>query len=305
MLLVWSAAALAGVWVREPGSAWVQLGGSYSASDQLFLPDGSRVALASEPIVGPLSGVFDHGATHVVEIAAYAEVGVRPGVELFGTLPVRDVTTRWSFARGQAEDLALRNTGFGDVALGIRAGGAIGGPVVASGAASIRAPAYDNAPARLGREAGNADLYDDRPPLGPGTVDLELLGALGVGGSVGWVQVEAGVRLRDCAYAPAIPGRLQAGWRTHRSFAVFAELEGLATLPGGRQARFFRDAYGKSPLVPDGAQRLAPGIGLHLTPFPEGALAPAGLLVRGSTVAVGALTSADDRIAAAFTWEVP
>lgn len=246
--------AAAGVWVREPGASWLQVSASAQTSTRLFDEAGAARPQASEPFLGSLAGLFSEGRLLGVEAGLYAEVGVARGLELIGALPVRAVSNRWSFARGPSEDLVQDNLGFGDATLGGRAGGPVG-RFALSGHATVRLPLYDNGPDRLNLEAGNADFYDDRVPLGPGTIDLDLGGGAGTGLGLadGWTLVEAGVRLRDRGYSTALPGRLQAGVHPAPPVATWLELDGLVSLGDGEAPDFFRDPWGKGPVVIDHA----------------------------------------------------
>lgn len=290
----------AGTWVREPGHGYVQLGAAGSLTTHRFTEDGRRLRLIDPHFVPDnFEQVFDGASSWQVESQVYAELGVLPGVELVGAIPVRHAVARWAFAIG-SDVLVLRNTAFGDAQAGVRVGGRRGDAVGAL-AAILRFPLYDNRPERLGNEAGNADIYDDRPPVGPGTVDLDLTASVGTSGARWWAQGEAGVRLRDRQFGILVPLRAQAGARLVPTVAGFVELEAVLPLTDGAAPNDYLDDYNKGPLALDRQSYLRPGLGALWEPTVEQEGSIPGLLVRVDSIVLGRRTSATTTVSASGT----
>ncbi len=297
LVVLLGATAWAGPWVRSPGHGYAQLGVGYARSGARFTEQGERLPLTDPTFVPDnFEQVFESGAFHQVEAQLYTEVGVLPSVEVFGALPVRHALARWDFARG-SDVLRLRQVAFGDALLGAKVGRAAG-PVVAALSASVRVPLYDNDPEVLGIEPGNADIYDDRPPVGPGTVDTDLLAAVGTGGGRGWAQLEAGIRLRNRQFGAQLPVRAQAGARLG-PLAGFAEVELLLPLTDGAAPDAYLDAFNKGPLALDRQRHVRPAVGVLWASSRPG-LAP-GALLRVDTLATGRRTAATTTVTAAAT----
>ena len=111
-------------------------------------------------------------------------------------------------------------------------------------------------------EAGNADLWDDRVPLGQGTMELDLGLSGGLGTSRFWALAEAGLRVRDRQYSSALPSRLQLGMRPVERLALWTGIDGTLPLTNGKAPDTFTVAYGKGPLVVDRQSFLTPSLGL-------------------------------------------
>ncbi|HHO54632.1 MAG TPA: hypothetical protein ENK18_28090 [Deltaproteobacteria bacterium] len=292
---LWAASAGAGTWVRAPGHGYVQLSLGHTRADHRLTESGQRLPMTDPAFVpSNFEDVFEDAGFSQVEAALYAELGLVPGLELFGSLPHRWVRSRWELALG-SDRIVQRHAGLGDAVVGGRWGRAVG-PTVAALAAGVRLPLYDNAPEILGIEAGNADPYDDRPPLGPGTVDLDLSSAIGVSGANAWGQLEAGVRLHDRQLGAQLPVRLQAGGRPVPWLAGFADLELLWAIADGQAPDSYLDAYGKGPLVLDRQSSVRPGLGALLQPIQGEDPGPVGLLTRIDAVLAGR------RVAATTSW---
>ena len=305
MIVVWAVgAAAAGTWVREPGHGYVQLAGAYTVAVSRFTEEGRRLPMVDPHFVPEnFEQVFASGRTTQIEASVYAELGVVPGLELVGQLPLRRVVADWAFAQG-GETVQLANLALGDAVVGARYGRLVPRGTV-SAAVLLRAPLYDNAPERLGIEAGNTDLYDDRPPVGAGAVELDLVVAGGTSGSAGWAQAELGLRLRDRQLGAQLPARVQAGARFGRAFACFAELEALVTVADGKAPNEYLDAFTKGPIALDRAAWLRPAIGLLIEPFSSAEATRSGmpgLIVRAGTILLGRRTSATTTITAGGTY---
>ncbi|MEQ1565314.1 MAG: hypothetical protein ABMA64_06725 [Myxococcota bacterium] len=263
MLLGFTSAAWAGVWVRPGGEVYAQVGWTHQQSSQIFDASGALRPQTDPRYVGSLSEVFSAGRYRADELSTWVELGLGHGFELFGSLPLRHAATTWTFTRG-SDTLTQPNTGFGDASAGARFGGTRG-PFAGSIAAAVRAPLYDNAPEALGLEAENLDFYDDQVPLGPGTIDVDLSVAGGYGAQLGWAQLELGARARDRGYSEALTGRLQLGAKPAPAVAGWVGLAGVASLGNGRAPDRFVDRWGRGPPAIDAQSWLEGSIGASWT----------------------------------------
>jgi hypothetical protein len=132
-----------------------------------------------------------------------------------------------------------------------------------SGGAIVRAPLYDNAPAALRMEAGDSDLTDDRVPLGQGTYEAEVTGGVGRGFGHGWTLIEAGLRARNRHYSLVVPGRVQLGI-SGAGVSTWLGADWAISLGNGDAPDFFRDRWGKGPLVIDNQRYVAGSIGVSV-----------------------------------------
>jgi hypothetical protein len=130
--------------------------------------------------------------------------------------------------------------------------------------AGVRLPLYDNATGVLRMEPGNADFYDDRIPLGNGTIDVDLSVGGGTSWSWGWALLEAGGRVRNRLYSAALPGRLQVGVRPVQPIAVWASADSQLSLGNGDAPDFYIDEWGKGPLVVDNQSFLGASVGFSV-----------------------------------------
>lgn len=306
LVLLLASQALAGIWVRAPGESYVQIAVSHSEASTSFDPSGARLDLAHRRFLGErLSSVFADGHFASTELGAYVEYGLIAHVEVFGSLPVRVASSRWQWALGDNPDVVLGNVGLGDAQLGLRSGTTVG-PVALSIAAAGRAPLYNNAPDALNQGPGNSDFYDDRIPLGEGTIDLDLTGGVGVSFGEGWAQVETGVRLRNRQYSTMLPGRAQLGLQPIRAFGLTLDGEWLVTLHDGAAPDFYIDRWGKSPTILDGQQHVKVGGGVFVRPLGRArdeALRELGLGLRGATMPWGRRTAAATSLTLAVFWQ--
>lgn len=263
-----AAPAHAGVWIRDPGAAWFQGSFGASTSARTFDAHGALLPSTDPAYLGSVAPLFESGRYTGFEAGLYAELGVVRGFEVVASLPVRQASMRWRWATGYSEPIVQTNRGFGDTTLGARGGGQVGG-VALSLYAGARLPLYDNAPEKLGMEAGNSDFYDNVVPLGQGTIEGEVLAGAGTGLGVleGWALIEAGGRVRDRGFSAAIPGRLQVGLQPG-GVALWLSADGVASLGNGAAPDYFVDRWGKGPLIPDNQSWLAAGAGV-LVPLGE------------------------------------
>lgn len=268
LLSAWSDPAAAGVWVRDAGEAWLQGSLSGSTSTSMFAGNGTLRDTASAPFVGDVAPLFERSRYLGLDLSTYGEVGLGRGVEVVASAPIRYTTQAWHWSVGASDPIVHRNLGFGDLALGGRIGTVLGG-VALSLYAGGRVPLYDNAPDALGTAPGNSDFYDNRIPLGQGTIDGEALAGLGTGLGLwdGWVLFEGGVRGRNRRYSTQLPGRLQLGVQPG-PISPWIGASGTVSLGNGAAPDFFLDAYGKGPTVPDNASWLTAEAGL-LAPVRE------------------------------------
>ncbi len=297
--------ASAGVWVRDLGDGYGQVGWSTNWADHWYSPSGEALPMAGPVVLGDLAPLFDEVRFVGHELAAYGEVGVGRGFEVFGSLPVRGVATHWTWAGDVQPPFALTGVGLGDAVAGTRFG-QVGARGAWSTVASLRVPLYDNSPVALGMEAGNSDLLDDRVPLGQGTIEIDVGVAGGLSlGRAGWMLSEVGLRLRDRGYAPQLPARAQVGLTPAPWAGVTLDVDGLATVGTGDQPTELRDIYGKGPLFVDGAARLGVFGGVFLKPFTgrDDRWRTAGLRIGGGGLVAGAATAASAGVSASIFWE--
>ena len=247
-------AALGGPWVKDQGGLYSRVGYDYYRATSAFDAEGQRAPMADERFLSHLGGVFDAGTFSSHTASLYAEVGLGWHLEAFGSIPVSRAANRWEFAQGESEDIVQSNLGAGDVMGGLRVGGTVEG-YAGSLSAAVRAPLYDNHPDVLNQETGNTDFYDDKVPLGQGTIDVDLIAAGGTGWSLkginGWASLEQTVRLRNRDYATAFPGMAQVGVKPLDPLAVMLNLMWQVTADNGEQPDFYFDAYGKGPTIID------------------------------------------------------
>lgn len=260
---MWSwltAAASAGVWVHAPGAGYAQLVLGHQGAGRVWLPGGTVVEQTDEALLGAIAPLFDDARFSSTEVSAYGELGVLRGFEVFGSVPIRFVQNRWSLAAGTYPDIVHENAGLGDVVVGARVGRTWTG-LAASGYANIRAPLYNNRPPTLNVAPGNADFEDDRVPLGPGTLDVDVGGGLGYGLRVGWGLAEVGVRLRSSQMSTMVPARVQVGVKPIPRVAAWVGADLTASLGDGAAPDFYRDEWGKGPVVIDNTSSLVVGAG--------------------------------------------
>lgn len=255
-----SSVAFAGVWVHDPGAGYVQLSAVHQESSRVFLDTGAVVPQADPALLGHLSPLFDEGRYATGELSLYGELGIVRGIELVGSLPVRTVSNRWSFAQGSYPDIVQENAGLGDLSAGARVGVVREGWAL-SGLATVRLPLYDNAPAVLHVEAGNSDFEDDRVPLGAGTTDVDLGAGVGRGLGRGWALAEAGLRIRNRHFSTVLPARLQLGAKPVDRLAVWLGADAWLSLGDGSAPDAFRDRWGKGPVAIDNQSVLSASFG--------------------------------------------
>lgn len=200
LLLLLAPEAAAGPWVKAPGEAYVKAGTVLFTADGFVRPDGVAV-----------EGAEYLGATGHV----YGEVGVVGPVQAVVNLPF--VGSRNTFGES-----AFVNRQFGDMDIGLEAGGRVGGAVPVSLQVLAKLPLYDNA------ELQQYGLSSSRfPAIGDGQVDITAMAAVGsglaAGGFRGWWSLEGGYRHRTEAWMgdssepdrellDGIPWRAQLGW---------------------------------------------------------------------------------------------
>jgi len=257
--------AYAGPWVKDRAGFYARVGYDYYRATSAFDASGERAPMHDERFLSHLGGVFDEGAFTSHTGSFYGEVGLGWHLEAFGSVPVSRVANRWSFAQGESEDILQTNAGFGDVMAGLRLGGIAKGYAGSVGV-SIRAPLYDNHPDVLNQESGNTDFYDDRVPLGQGTIDVDATAAGGTGWSLssvnGWVSLEQTVRFRNRDYATAFPGMVQLGVKPLKPLALMWNTFWQLTADNGEQPDFHFDAYGKGPSIIDRQHYLKTALGV-------------------------------------------
>ena len=254
------ATALAGVWVHDNGEGYGQLTYAYQRSARMFLPDGRLVEQTDEALLGHIAPLLSAGRYAAHDVTMYTEIGLGRGFEAMASLPMRHVENRFTLARGAYPPIRHANLGLGDLSVGGRYGTG-GGPTVASTYANVRIPLYDNRPEALGIEAGNSDFEDDRVPLGQGTVDLDVGGSVGTGGSAGWALAEAGIRVRSQGYSTAVPVRTQLGIQPLDRWSAWAGADLTMALGDGSAPDAFRDPWGKGPIVIDNQSALNLSVG--------------------------------------------
>lgn len=257
-----AATASAGVWVREPGAGWAQVAVVHQQAERIYLPPGGAdaVPLTDEALLGTTAELFEGARFAATDLVAYGELGLGHGLEVYGSLPVRYAQTRFVLARGDYPPILSPNAGLGDAGLGLRLGRTWGG-LAASARLGATLPLYDNRPAALNVEAGNADIEDDHVPLGQGSVDVEVGGGVGYGFGRGWVLAEVAARFRTAGFSTAIPARLQVGANPSASVSLWVGAALVPSLGDGAAPDDYRDVWGKGPLVVDHQSSLTVEVG--------------------------------------------
>ncbi len=283
--------ALAGPWVKEQGGLYTRIGYDYYRASGAFDAEGQRADMSDERFLSHLGGVFESGTFSSHTASLYAEVGIGFHLEVFGSLPVSYASNRWDFALGESEDIVQANAGFGDATAGLRVGGKVNS-LAGSLSLAIRAPLYDNHPEVLNQETGNTDFYDDKVPLGQGTIDVDLAAAGGSGwnlnGVNGWASLEQTVRFRNRDYATAFPGMAQVGVKPVEPLALMLNVLWQLTADNGEQPDFYFDDYGKGPTIIDRQHYLKVGVQAMFDVREGLALeAGAGATVLGARTAAG------------------
>lgn len=284
---LFSITARGGVWVNAPGTGYAQIGYTHQQASRYFGEDGRIVPQTA--LLGDNAPLFDLGRYSSNDLDVYLEYGVVKGLEVMASLPYRSSGNRWSFSEGPFEDIHHTNHGLTDLSAGLRAGVTRGGLAV-SGLVAGRAPLYDNSPDVLNMEVGSTDFWDDRVPLGPGTMELDIGAGSGIGTKRVWALFDAAVRIRDRQYSSVLPARLQLGVkpfeRSHlrmgrssedlsdeqiarasdilERFASWVALSSQLALGNGDAPDFLRAPYGNGPLVVDRQNALHLSFGVAL-----------------------------------------
>ncbi len=297
------AVANAGAWGRDPGSAWVQLAWRHDSSVATFDEQGVALPLASPSFLGDtLAQRIEDGRYDSDTASVYGEVGLLPYLTAVGSLPVRVARSSWTLTPSSPlSPVRHPNAGLGDLEVGARTSAPLG-PINGGLTALLRVPLYDNSPRVLRQQAGNSNFFDDRVPLGPGTIDLDLLAAAGTGVAWGWAQIEAGVRVRDRQYSTVPVGHIELGGRPWDWIAGVLRLAGQTHLADGDQPAFFSDSVGRGPLIVDRARSLTVSGGALVRPsldHPWGGALDLSHVVAGQRA--GRVTS----VQLAVTWETP
>ena len=94
--------AVAGPWVHEPGKLYARVGYGLFTAGSAFDDNFKRAPMADDRFLSHMGGVFSKGRFTGHSVSTYAEVGVLPYVEVFGSLPVSFVGNKWTFAKGEA-----------------------------------------------------------------------------------------------------------------------------------------------------------------------------------------------------------
>ena len=250
--------AQAGAWVRSKGSAYLKAEYGYYWASESYDQIGESASMSDERFVGKTTAaVFSEARYFKHDIKLFAEVGLGRGIEIIAALPFTKPTNQWVFLDGDNPDLLQTNLGTGDLELGMRYGGRLG-RLPASIGFIWRAPLYNNDPSVLHLDAASQDFYDVIPPLGQGTIDLDVTGAVGTGLPFlgGWTQAESGLRVRNRHYSAAIPGQLQVGLKPVSRLYLAVESRWLVTLKNGTAPDYYYDENGKGPLIIDRQHRL-------------------------------------------------
>lgn len=193
--------AVAGTpWIHPAGEGYVKVSEQRFVSEGFVSPDGT--VQADTRYVG-------------WSTAAYAEAGLGRGLQAMATVPVVS-------ARNEVAGASFVQRGFGDAVVAVAGGRSLGAGLPAALTLQTRLPLYDNAElAGFGATGGRF------PALGDGQIDVDLLGSVGTGWSVGgrrgWWMAELGLRHRtevwlgDRSEPPrelgdGVLGRVQVGW---------------------------------------------------------------------------------------------
>jgi hypothetical protein len=216
-----------------------------------------------DTFMGVTGELFDEAQTAITDMTLYGEIGLGHGFELDAALPVRYGVNRYGFAVGESPDVRHSHAGLGDLMLAARFG-TVRGRWAASVLAGVRLPLYDNAPEVLLIQPGNSDFYDDKLPLGDGTIDLDLSVGGGTSWAWGWALLEAGGRVRNRLYSAALPGRIQLGVKPYEPLSVWASADAKLSLGNGDAPVFYLDEWNKGPSVVDNQSVLGASAGLSV-----------------------------------------
>ena len=199
MLVILSAVASAGPWLKSPGHAYLKAGYSRFRADSFVQPDGTEIE--GTQYIGNTSHF-------------YGEVGLLDGLQGVVNVP-------FVGSRNLIDDVSYINRWAGDLSIGLEAGTALGSLPLSLQLLG-KLPLYDNDD--LSDYGSAAGLF---PAIGDGQVDWTALGAIGHGWAVGrargWVAGEVGYRHRsewwlgdssapDRALVNGIPWTAQLGW---------------------------------------------------------------------------------------------
>ncbi|QDG53808.1 hypothetical protein FIV42_24605 [Persicimonas caeni] len=195
-LLAAPSSAIAGPWVKEPGSSYVKLAGGLFSSDKAFDRQGN--------LVDP-EYAYSHQA-----VSAYAEVGVFPSVALQFSVPFLSSTNELN------ERTRYKRWGAGDLDIGLQIG-LMNEGCAASITPGARIPLYegtvgaDATASTIGSGTTGVERYT--PALGDGSVDLAATAAFGCSlyPVPAWVTAQAGPRIRLNGFGDGVDYAVDGG----------------------------------------------------------------------------------------------
>lgn len=264
-VLLVSARAHAGPWVKDPGHAYLKAGYLRFSAGEYVDPTGGSAALAPGEELPRYLGHTHH---------LYAEVGLIEHLQLVANLP-------FVGSRNTLGDTAYVNRAFGDADVGLAVGDSFGHwPVALS--LSSKLPLYDNNELL---QYGN--ISERFPAIGDGQVDLTAMASVGRGFSVsklqGWTALEAGYRHRtewwlgdsgkpDRTLVDGIPWHAQLGWSpaaSDRSLGwVSVDASGIQNLGSSEHTKQWTQlGVGLGALIAEG---FALELGVTSTPIAKG-----------------------------------
>lgn len=229
-----STRAYAGAWTLGPRHFYSKLSYGYSFASSRFDSNGNRLPLYDETFLGLFGPpIVTRGNVQEHAIRLYGEVGLLDRLDAFGSLAWKADSTHFGCGpssapqRCQSDSITADNTsvdmanhGFGDLEIGGKLG-ILRAPVV-SFALLGSFPLYSNDLDVL--RVNDQNLFNDRTPLGSGSIDVE--GRMLVGQSFGrwWANVEAGYRARSDGFGDRFVYLAQAGapvaWRLSAGLAL-------------------------------------------------------------------------------------
>ncbi|MEK6606706.1 MAG: hypothetical protein AABZ30_03505 [Myxococcota bacterium] len=222
--------AHAGAWTQGRGHGYAKLSTTAFFADQRFDASGEARPLDDATFLGEGFARRVTGG-RVREHAAwlYGEAGVAERVDLLAKIGWRASDTRFQCS-GPCSDnstvvdnddvVHIGNAGLGDGEIGAKVR-VLHVPVV-SLALSVAAPTYSNDLEVL--RLHDQNFFNDRSPLGTGSIDVEGRALVGLSLGRGWLGAEAGLRARTKGYADLAGYLVQGGapiaWRLRAALGV-------------------------------------------------------------------------------------
>jgi len=202
----------AGPWAMGKGHFYTKLSVQHLRATELAQPDGT---------------VFDIPRFDRTEVGFYGIVGVTDRIDVYASVPI----VRSADLQDEPDELA-RQSGFGDLQVGLQGQVARSGPWVFALRGTLQFP------------TGDETLADGLLPTGSGAWEAEgLFGAgLSFARGKGYGYVEVGYQYRGSGLRDAFVYNVQAGWNVGSRVTLAVNLRGIepwSQTPGDRTAGSF------------------------------------------------------------------